>query len=289
MPEKGLIRHEELERSILRLRGHSVMLDSDLARIYGVSTKALNQAVRRNVERFPEDFMFQLSTVEADRLRSQSVTLKGSRGRHRKYLPHAFTEHGVAMLATVLRSDRAVHVSVEIVRAFIRLRRALEPHGELAKKLDALEKKYDSQFADVSPSNRTFSPASPVNPVVQILIERGIARVLLRGRWTGVSQFADHRDHPPAFRQSADRAPIAVRTRQAYFGLLLEPLTTPTTPRNIKHPHGTTIPCRPCDLRQRHAARCGAAGPATPGRRRATVRPPRPAARRAEMPCLPWQ
>jgi hypothetical protein len=149
MPEKELIRHEAVERTILRLRGHNVMLDADLAALYGVPTKVLNQAVRRNLERFPEDFMFQLTTGEAVRLRSQFVTLKGSRGRHRKYLPYAFTEHGVAMLATVLHSDRAVHVSVEIVRAFIRLRRTLESHGELAKKLDALERKYDAQFAEV--------------------------------------------------------------------------------------------------------------------------------------------
>jgi phage regulator Rha-like protein len=143
------LRHEQIERSVLRVRGHNVMLDADLAGIYGVSTKALNQAVRRNLERFPEDFMFQLTSSEAARLRSQFVTLKRSRGRHRKYLPYAFTEHGVAMLATVLRSAKAVRVSIEIVRAFIRLRRALESHAELARKLDALEEKYDAQFAEV--------------------------------------------------------------------------------------------------------------------------------------------
>ena len=149
MPEKGLIRHDALERTILRLRGHNVMLDADLAALYGVPTRVLNQSVRRNLERFPLDFMFQLTPEEAARLRSQIVILKGSRGRHRKFLPYAFTEHGVAMLATVLRSDRAVHVSVEIVRAFIRLRLAFESHSDLAKKLAALERKYDAQFAEV--------------------------------------------------------------------------------------------------------------------------------------------
>src|SRR5712691_9077804 len=139
MPEKRLIRNARLERTILRLRGQNVMLDADLAALYGVPTKVLNQSVRRNRKRFPADFMFQLTTEEAVRLRSQIVTLKGtrkrSRGRHRKYLPYAFTEHGAAMLATVLRSHRAVRVSIEIVRAFIRLRQVLESHGELARKL----------------------------------------------------------------------------------------------------------------------------------------------------------
>jgi len=149
MPKKGLIRREEIHPRILRFRGHNVIVDADLALIYGVSTKALNQAVRRNADRFPKDFMFHLTADEAARLRSQSVTLKRSRGQHRKYLPHAFTEHGVAMLATVLRSERAVQVSIEIVRAFIRLRKALESHGDLSRKLDALEEKYDAQFAEV--------------------------------------------------------------------------------------------------------------------------------------------
>ena len=106
--------------------------------------------------------MFQLTADEAARLRSQIVILKGSRGRHRKFLPYAFTEHGVAMLATVLRSDRAVHVSVEIVRAFIRLRRALESHSDLAKKLAALERKYDAPFAEVFDAIRELmTPSIP--------------------------------------------------------------------------------------------------------------------------------
>jgi hypothetical protein len=149
MQTQGLIRHEPLERRILKLRGHNVMLDADLAALYGVATRVLNQAVRRNLDRFPPDFMFRLTADEVGRLRSQFVILKGSRGRHRKFPPYAFTEHGVAMLATVLRSNKAVQVSVEVVRAFIRLRRTLESHDELAEKLDALEDKYDAQFAEV--------------------------------------------------------------------------------------------------------------------------------------------
>jgi hypothetical protein len=128
------------------LREHKVMLDADLAALYGVEVKALNQAVKRNIERFPVDFMFQLDEDEAERLRSQTVTLKNGRGRHRKYLPYAFTEQGVAMLSSVLRSPRAVLVNIEIMRAFVKLRQMLQANADLAKKLGALENKYDAQF-----------------------------------------------------------------------------------------------------------------------------------------------
>lgn len=136
----------QIEQAIVLLRRHRVMLDSDLASLYGVETKALNQAVQRNLERFPADFMFRLTSEEAQVLRSQLVTLDGGRGRHRKYLPYAFTEQGVAMLSTVLRSPRAVQVNIEIMRAFVRLRLLLQGNAELARKLDVLEKKYDAQF-----------------------------------------------------------------------------------------------------------------------------------------------
>src|SRR5712692_9617820 len=123
------------------------MLDADLAALYEVSVKRLNEQVARNRDRFPEDFMFQLTPDEADSLRSQTATLKtGARGQHRKYLPFAFTEQGVAMLSSVLRSPRAVLVNIEIMRAFVRLRRMLASHAELARKLANLEKKYDAQF-----------------------------------------------------------------------------------------------------------------------------------------------
>jgi len=137
---------ERIESRILVIRGQKVMLDASLAGLYEVTTKALNQAVKRNLGRFPGDFMYQLTAEEAALLRSQSVTLKTGRGRHRKYQPYAFTEQGVAMLSSVLHSGRAVLVNVEIMRAFVRLRRMLETHADLARKLAVLEKKYDAQF-----------------------------------------------------------------------------------------------------------------------------------------------
>jgi len=134
---------QQIERSILLLRGHKVMLDFDLAALYAVQTKALNKAVKRNVSRFPEDFMFELSEEEFADLRFQFGT---SRWGGRRYRPYAFTEQGVAMLSSVLRSERAVKVNIEIVRAFVRLRSMLATHQELARKVEALEKKYDAQF-----------------------------------------------------------------------------------------------------------------------------------------------
>jgi hypothetical protein len=142
MRAKTLVDVGSIQRAVLRVRTQNVMLDSDLAALYGVDVKALNQAVRRNKERFPTDFMFQLTREEARSLRSQTVTLDIGRGRHRKYLPNAFTEQGVAMLSSVLRSPRAVRVSIEIMRAFVQLRRMLGANEELARKLDALEQKY---------------------------------------------------------------------------------------------------------------------------------------------------
>jgi hypothetical protein len=137
---------EHITQSIFLIRGQKVMLDSDLAVLYGVATKALVQAVKRNRERFPNDFMIQLTAEEAVRLRSQIVTLKTGRGKHRKYLPYAFTEQGVAMLSSILRSRRAALVNIEIMRAFVRLRQMLASNVDLARKLATLEKKYDTQF-----------------------------------------------------------------------------------------------------------------------------------------------
>jgi hypothetical protein len=146
MAKSALIPVERIERSILLIRGHKVMLDRDLAALYGVATKRLNEQVRRNLARFPDDFMFQLDAEEAEVLRSQSATLKLGRGQHRKYRPYAFTEQGVAMLSSVLNSDRAIEVNIAIMRAFVRLREMLASNKDLARKLDALEKKYDAQF-----------------------------------------------------------------------------------------------------------------------------------------------
>ena len=128
------------------LRGHKVMLDFDLAGLYGVETKVLNKAVRRNLARFPDDFMFELSEREFADLRFQTGT---SRWGGRRYPPYAFTEQGVAMLSSVLRSERAVNVNIVIMRAFVRLRTMLSSHEDLARKLAALEKKYDARFKAV--------------------------------------------------------------------------------------------------------------------------------------------
>ena len=125
------------------------MVDADLAELYGVPTKVFNQAVRRNVDRFPEDFMFRLSREEADSLRSQFVTLKAERGKHSKYLPIAFTEQGVAMLSGVLRSPRAIQVNIAIMRSFVRIRRMSQSYVDLARKIDQMEMKYDTRFRSV--------------------------------------------------------------------------------------------------------------------------------------------
>ena len=164
----------ELAELIRWIRGQKVILDRDLARLYEVEVKVLNQSVRRNPSRFPDDFMFQLTEAEAESLRSQFVTLDGvakggpavakptrGRGQHPKYRPYAFTEQGVAMLSSVLRSNRAVMVNVEVMRAFVRLRAMLASNAELSKKLDTLEAKYDKQFKVVFDAIRQFMSPAP--------------------------------------------------------------------------------------------------------------------------------
>jgi phage regulator Rha-like protein len=141
-----VIPHELIEQTIFLIRGHRVMLDTDLAKLYGVLTKTLNQAVKRNRTRFPDDFMFQLTAEEAAALRSQIVTLNVGRGQHRKYRPYVFTEQGVAMLSSVLHSERAIQVNIAIIRAFVRLREMIGTNKVLARRLSELEKKYDGQF-----------------------------------------------------------------------------------------------------------------------------------------------
>jgi hypothetical protein len=138
----------QVESKIYLIRGHKVMLDSDLALLYGVETKALNQSVRRNIERFPDDFMFQLTEVEWDSLKSQIVTSKTGRGGKQKH-PLVFTEFGVAMLSSVLNSLQAIQVNIAIMRTFGRLRQVLEPNKDLAKRLSALEARCDHQFRSV--------------------------------------------------------------------------------------------------------------------------------------------
>ena len=143
-----MISPEQIAPVIRYLREQKVLLDFDLAALYGVSTKALNQAVKRNRNRFPEDFMFRLNADETRSLRSQIVTLK--RGEHLKYSPYAFTEQGVAMLSSVLRSERAVKVNIAIMRAFVKLREAIETNRELAKKFSALENRVDKHDEEIA-------------------------------------------------------------------------------------------------------------------------------------------
>jgi phage regulator Rha-like protein len=135
---------ESIALSIATVRNQRILLDSDLARLYGVETKRLNEQVRRNGARFPDDFLFQLTADEYAALRSQFATLKTGRGQHRKYMPYAFTEHGAIMAAMVLDSPRAVEVSVYVVRAFVRLRESAATHQDLAKHLDELEEKTEA-------------------------------------------------------------------------------------------------------------------------------------------------
>jgi len=174
----NLIPAEKIENKIYLIRGQKVMLDRDLAELYGVETKVLNQAVKRNRERFPVDFMFKLTLKEAeelifhldaDRSRSQIVTLKDAeadflsvsrqklkRGKHMKYLPYVFTEHGVLMLSSVLNSKRAVRVNIQIMRSFTRLRQILSSHKELREKIELMERKYDKQFKVVFEYIKSF-------------------------------------------------------------------------------------------------------------------------------------
>lgn len=160
------------------------MLDSDLSELYGVTTKRLNEQVRRNLARFPEDFMFQLTEAEAQFLRSQFATSKRGRGG-RRYLPYAFTEQGVAMLSSVLGSDRAVQVNIEIMRAFVRLRRMLASHADLARKLQALEKKYDAQCKVVFDAIRELmKPPDPKKRPIGFLVEELRVRYLTKIRKT---------------------------------------------------------------------------------------------------------
>ncbi len=137
---------DKIESQIFIIRGHRVMLDSDLATLYGVSTKVLIQAVKRNIKRFPSDFMYQLTRQEVANLKSQFVT---SRWGGRRYFPYAFTEQGVAMLSSVLKSERAIQVNIAIMRAFVRLRQILSTHKELAQKLVELEDKVSKHDKEI--------------------------------------------------------------------------------------------------------------------------------------------
>ncbi|MFM9972271.1 MAG: ORF6N domain-containing protein [Burkholderiales bacterium] len=152
---------ERIERAILVLRGHKVMLDTDLAPLYQVETRALVQAVKRNLERFPDDFMFQLNNQEFSVLRSQSVISNNPGRGGRRTAPYAFTEQGVAMLSTVLNSPRAIAVNIEIMRTFVKLRVILASNKELARRLDQLEAKTDAKFTAVFEAIRQLMVPPP--------------------------------------------------------------------------------------------------------------------------------
>jgi phage regulator Rha-like protein len=171
---------DRIAQSILVLRGQRVLLDSDLARLYGVTTKRFNEQVRRNINRFPTDFMLRLTADEARVLRSQFATLKAGRGRHRKYPPSAFTEHGAIMAAMILNSARAVEMSVYVVRAFVQLRELLASNKELARRLDELEARlarklatHDQAITEIIKAIRqlTNAPEPPKRPIGFVELE----------------------------------------------------------------------------------------------------------------------
>lgn len=160
MTQSGLIPVERIEQAIYFIRGEKVMLDRDLAALYGVETKVLKQAVRRNIYRFPKDFMFVLDASEFKNWRSQFVTSNSTRMGLR-HPPMAFTEHGILMLSSVLKSKRAIQVNIEIMRAFVRLRQILASNVELSRRLDELESKYDRQFKVVFDTLRQLMAPTP--------------------------------------------------------------------------------------------------------------------------------
>ncbi|MBI3597783.1 MAG: ORF6N domain-containing protein [Nitrospirae bacterium] len=175
-----LIPSEVVEKKILLIRGHKVMLDSDLAELYRVTTKVLVQAVKRNQERFPDDFMFQLSKAEFSILRSQFVT---SSWGGRRYSPFAFTEQGVSMLSSILQSKRAIQVNVQIMRTFVRLRRMIASQESLTRKLNDLEKKYDAQFRVVFDAIRQLmAQPEPRDKKIGFRTRESITRYRVLGR-----------------------------------------------------------------------------------------------------------
>ncbi len=164
--EADVVTLEWIAEKIYAIRAHRVMIDSDLAGLYGVTTSALNQSVKRNRTRFPTDFMFELTADESTHLKSQIVISSGWGGR-RRGMPFAFTEQGVAMLSSILKSERAVQVNIAIMRAFVALRQTLASHKLLARKLDVMEKRYDSQFRIVFDAIRALMtpPATPTRKI----------------------------------------------------------------------------------------------------------------------------
>jgi len=161
MKSSSLIPVERIEKAIYLIRGEKVMLDFDLAALYQVTTKALNQAVRRNQLRFPTDFMFRLKAKEVDELNRSQIVTGSQKHRDPKFRPYAFTEHGILMLSSVLNSERAIQVNIEIMRSFVRLRTILASNRELSRRLDHLESRYDGQFKVVFNAIRQLMAPRP--------------------------------------------------------------------------------------------------------------------------------
>lgn len=162
MKRASVIPVERIEKAIYLIRGEKVMLDRDLADLYQVTTAALNQAVRRNRERFPSDFMFQLTPSEVTQLNRSQIVIGSQKHRDPRFRPYVFTEQGIAMLSSVLRSKRAISVNIEIMRAFVKLRQMLASNTELSRRLDELESKYDRKFKIVFDAIRQLmSPPVP--------------------------------------------------------------------------------------------------------------------------------
>ena len=205
---------ERIEKTIFLIRDRKVMLDRDLATLYGVQTKALNQAVRRNSDRFPADFMFQLTTPEAvDLNRSQFVT-GSQKHRNPQFRPYAFTEQGVAMLSSVLRSKRAIAVNVEIMRTFVRLRQMLALNVELARKLDELEKRYDKQFKIVFDAIRQLMTPPP-GQAKPIGFTAGACK---RQDWPSINHNENVAQHRPSTTASSYHLRTGVPGRAARLG-----------------------------------------------------------------------
>jgi hypothetical protein len=175
MEDRSIVPAERIEQRIVLIRGQKVMLDRDLAELYGVETKALNQAVKRNIDRFPDDFMFRLDESEKNKLVTNCDRFNSL--KHASAFPFAFTEQGVAMLSSVLKSKQAVKVNIAIVRTFVQLRKMLESHVELAGKLEELESKYDKQFRIVFDALRELmAPPEPKKNPIGFHVREEVAR-----------------------------------------------------------------------------------------------------------------
>ena len=180
MEAQNCVTRATIEKMIHLIRGEKVMLDADLAELYGIAPKRLNEQVRRKSARFPADFMFQLTAEEYQCLRSQNATLEAGQGRHRKYLPYVFTEQGVAMLSSVLHSERAVQVNIEIMRAFVRLREMIATNRDMARRLDEPEKRYDAQFRGVFDAIRQLMAPPAKARSIGFRVEEGGPRYRVR-------------------------------------------------------------------------------------------------------------